>query len=346
MAEAMIEVSVIIPVYNTEKNLEQCVRSVMGQTLSAIEIICVDDGSTDGSRAILERLAGEDARITVIAQENAGAGAARNRGMDRAKGRYLSFLDADDFFEPDMLEAALEKAKAQDAQVIVFGADFYDDRTGASRPCIYGVREDMMPEKRPFAGTDVERDIFKIVVGWAWDKLFLADFVRENGLRFQEQRTTNDAFFVFMAMAKAQRITTLPRILAHQRRHAGGTLSVTREKSWMCFYQALSAMRDQLKAWGLYERFEQDFINYALHFTLWNLNTLKDPTKGKLYGELRGGWFEALGVTGYPKEKFYHAGEYAQYRLIMALPYNPLLLRTAGFAQRGATYILRKLRRR
>lgn len=344
MAEAMIDVSVIIPVYNTEKNLEQCVRSVMGQTLSAIEIICVDDGSTDGSRAILERLAGEDARITVIAQENAGAGAARNRGMDRAKGRYLSFLDADDFFEPDMLEAALEKAKAQEAQVIVFGADFYDDRTGASRPCIYGLREDMMPEKRPFAGTDVERDIFKIVVGWAWDKLFLADFVRENGLRFQEQRTTNDAFFVFMAMARAQRITTLPRILAHQRRHAGGTLSVTREKSWMCFYQALSAMRDQLKAWGLYERFEQDFINYALHFSLWNLNTLKDPTKGKLYGELRGGWFEALGVTHYPKEKFYHAGEYAQYRLIMALPYNPLLLKAAGFAQRGATYIRRKIR--
>ena len=190
MAEAMIEVSVIIPVYNTEKNLEQCVRSVMGQTLSTIEIICVDDGSTDGSKAILERLAGEDARITVIAQENAGAGAARNRGMDRAKGRYLSFLDADDFFEPDMLEAALEKAKAQDAQVIVFGADFYDDRTGASRPCIYGVREDMMPEKRPFAGTDVERDIFKIVVGWAWDKLFLADFVRENGLRRSEEHTS------------------------------------------------------------------------------------------------------------------------------------------------------------
>lgn len=335
-----------MPVYNVEGYLRQCLDSFANQTLREIEVICVDDGSTDGTPAILRELAQEDPRIRVVAQENAGAGAARNRGMDMARGRYLSFLDADDFFEPDMLEAATERAKAHDAQVTVFAADFYDDRTGASRPCIYGLREDMMPEKRPFAGTDVERDIFKTVVGWAWDKLFLADFVRENGLRFQEQRTTNDAFFVFMAMARAQRITTLNRVLAHQRRHAGGTLSVTREKSWMCFYQALSAMRDQLKAWGLYERFEQDFINYALHFTLWNLNTLKDPTKGKLYGELRSGWFEALGVTGYPKEKFYHAGEYAQYRLIMALPYNPLLLKAAGFAQRGATYILRKLRRR
>lgn len=339
----MIDVSVIIPVYNAEENVEQCVQSVMAQTLRNIEIICVDDGSADGSLEILRRLAAQDPRIVVIEQENAGAGAARNNGMARASGRYLSFLDADDFFEKDMLEAAFDKAERENAQIVVFGADFYNNQTNSFRPCYYSLREELMPAHRPFAGTDVERDIFKTVVGWAWDKLFLREFAEENNLRFQEQRTTNDMLFVFSALARAQRITTVSRVLAHQRRNAGATLSVTREKSWMCFFEALLALRAQLHSWQLYDRFEQDFINYALHFSLWNLNTLKDPTKRKLYGALRGGWFEELGVTGYPREKFYNPFEYAQYRIIMALPYQRQLLWLVDFIYRGSRFVRRKL---
>ena len=192
---------------------------------------------------------------------------------------------------------------------------------------------------------EIEQDIFKVVVGWAWDKLFLASFVRENGLLFQEQRTTNDMLFVFSALVKAQRISTVPEILAHQRRYAGGTLSVTREKSWMCFYHALIALRGQLKAWGLYERFEQDYINYALHFSLWNLNTLSDPTKKKLYNQLRTEWFRDLGIADYPKDGFYHKGEYAQYVQIMKWPYNKLLQRIVGTMQRGWTWIQRQAER-
>lgn len=202
----------------------------------------------------------------------------------------------------------------------------------------------MLPDHRPFAGVEIEKDVFKVVVGWAWDKLFRADFVRENGLLFQEQRTSNDMLFVFSALVKAQRISTVPEILAHQRRHAGGTLSVTREQSWMCFYHALIALREQLKAWGLYERFEQDYINYALHFSLWNLNTLSDPTKKKLYQQLRKEWFRELGIVDYPKEKFYHRGEYAQYLQIMKWPYSRLLQRIIGFGQRGMTWVRRKIR--
>ena len=147
--------------------------------------------------------------------------------------------------------------------------------------------------------------------------------------------------FVFSALVKAQRISTLTDTLAHQRRHAGGTLSVTREKSWMCFYDALIALRDQLKAWGLYERFEQDYINYALHFSLWNVNTLSDPTKKKLYNQLRKEWFGELGIVDYPKEKFFHRGEYAQYVQIMKWPYSKGLQKMIGYAQRGMTGIRR-----
>ena len=100
------KVSVIVPVYNAQSHLRQCLDSIMGQTLREIEILCVDDGSTDGSAQILEEYKGCDPRLHVIMQENIGAGAARNRGLAEASGEYLSFLDADDFFEPDMLECA------------------------------------------------------------------------------------------------------------------------------------------------------------------------------------------------------------------------------------------------
>ena len=118
-------VSVILPCYNGEKNLKQCINSVRNQTLKEIDIICVDDGSTDSTVDILKELQKEDPRIVLIQQKNAGAGAARNVGLDRATGKYLSFLDADDFFEPDMLEKSVAAAEKYEADYIVFRADRY-----------------------------------------------------------------------------------------------------------------------------------------------------------------------------------------------------------------------------
>ena len=106
-----VKVSVILPVYNASDYLHQCMDSIVGQTLKDIEIICVDDGSTDNSLDILKEYEQKDKRVKVIQQKNAGAGAARNNGLSIATGEYLSFLDSDDFFEPDMLEKAYEKAK-------------------------------------------------------------------------------------------------------------------------------------------------------------------------------------------------------------------------------------------
>ena len=104
-----IKVSVILPVYNGEKYIKKCMESLISQTLKEIEIICVDDGSVDGTLEALKEYENLD-NVTVITQENAGAGAARNKGMSYAKGEYLSFLDADDIFEKDMLEVAYNKA--------------------------------------------------------------------------------------------------------------------------------------------------------------------------------------------------------------------------------------------
>ena len=135
-------VSVIIPVYNAEKFLKQCLNSVISQTLKEIEIICVDDGSTDNTNAILKAFSEKDQRITVIHQQNAGAGAARNNGLRRAKGKYLSFLDADDFFEKTMLERAVSKIEEDQAEFVVFRCNQYLEDQKKFKNIRYSLRED------------------------------------------------------------------------------------------------------------------------------------------------------------------------------------------------------------
>ena len=308
-----VKVSVIIPVYNVEKYLNQCLDSIVGQTLRDIEIICVDDGSTDRSSEILKEYQKKDDRIKVIRQENAGAGAARNKGMDNAQGKYLSFLDADDFFESDMLEEAYACAEKDRADYIVFKSGQYNTEEDKYNYPKWVFQEEHLPPYRPFNYRQLTRNIFRVFVGWAWDKLYLREFVEREHLRFQEQRTSNDLLFVFSALVVAKRISTCPKVLAHQRRDASDSLSKTREKSWQCFYDALVALRNRIIEEGKFHELEKDFINYALHFTLWNYTSLAEPTKSLLKEKLKNGWLEDLGIAGKPESYFTQKNDYKQY---------------------------------
>lgn len=309
-------VSVVLPIYNAADYVVENIRSLAAQTLDDIEIICVDDGSTDGTPALLDELAREDARLVVIHKENGGAGSARNAGLAVARGEYLSILDIDDSFEPDMLQKAYAAAKRDDLDIVVFRSDEYYVESGEYKPIPWTIHADLLPGQSVFAGTDVPKDIFKLFVGWSWDKLIRASFVREHGLRFQEIRTTNDMLFVFSAVVRAERIGVIEDVLVHHRKDVG-SLSVTREKSWGCFYEALTALGEQLRAWGLYERFERDYLNYCIHAALWNVRTLAEPTRTLLKNKLASEWFENLGVTAHDESYFYNKGEYAGYRRLM-----------------------------
>lgn len=305
-------VSVIMPVYNGETYLRQCLDSVVNQTLKEIEIICVDDGSSDRSVEILKEYAAKDERVMVLQQANAGAGAARNNGLSKASGKYLSFLDSDDFFETDMLEKAVEKIAADRADFVVFRCDHYLNDTNTFKKAAYTLKKQTLPPYMPFNFRQITDNVFKAFVGWAWDKVYDREFVMKHNLKFQEQRTSNDMLFVFSALVLAKRITCLDTVLAHQRRNNGESLSNTREKSWFCFYNALKALRDVLKEKRLYEELKKDFVNYAVHFSLWNLNTITGDCYEKLYTKLHEEWFEELEVTGHDEDYFYNKTEYKQ----------------------------------
>ena len=311
-------VSVIIPVYNVKSYLNQCLDSVLAQTLQDIEVICVNDSSTDGSLSVLEEYAQKDKRVKVVTQPNGGAGAARNNGLSLATGKYLSFLDSDDFFEPDMLELAYKKAEEDRADFVVFKSDQYYTDKKQYVDVSWTLREKEIPPYTPFNHRQMTDNIFKIFVGWAWDKLYNREFVLQHHLQFQEQRTSNDLLFVFSAVALAKRISIVKKVLAHQRRDAKDSLSKTRENSWHCFYDALTALRDRLRAEGLYKEMEKDFINYALHFSLWNIRTLAEPTKSILINKMNEEWLEDLGISGKPENYFYNKSEYKEYRKVFS----------------------------
>lgn len=313
----MAQVSVIIPVYNAEQYLEKCIGSITAQTLEDIEILCVDDGSTDSSLEILNKLQSQDGRIRVITQPNGGAGAARNTGLRHSAGKYLSFLDADDFFEPNMLEEAVAAAEQYKAEMVVFNSDQYHMDTDSFVEVPWVLHKRDIPPYMPFTYRCLTDNVFKTFVGWAWDKLFLREFVLEQEIWFQEQRTTNDMLFVFTVLVSAKRIAVVDKVLAHQRRGSSESLSVTRERSWHCFYDALTALRGRLEQQNIFWELEQDYINYALHFCLWNLNTLAEPTHSMLAEKLRKEWFAALQIAGKPEAYFYEKDEYDQYLGLM-----------------------------
>ena len=121
------KISVIVPVYNSIECLERCVRSICGQTYGNLEILLVDDGSTDGTGELCESLALEDCRIRTYHKENGGASSARNVGIRMASGAYLGFVDSDDYIEPDMYELMMNEAQGQRGDVVQISRDEVDE---------------------------------------------------------------------------------------------------------------------------------------------------------------------------------------------------------------------------
>ena len=306
-----IDVSVIIPVYNVENYLRQCLDSLLAQTLKNIEIICVDDGSTDKSLAILlEYKEKYPETFIVVSQKNSGAGLARNKGMEIARGRYLSFLDADDFFEQDMLSKSFQYCEANDLDFCVFRSDRYHNDSGKYEKIPWTIKNNYLPSQEVFSATDIQQYVFQIFNGWAWDKLYKRDFINKIQIKFQDLRTTNDAFFVFIANTQAERIGVIDEIYAHHRVSLTNSLSVTREKSWDCCLKAMIAIKEELIKRHQYEMYKRSYCNWALNFCLWNVRTLVgEPQKNLLY-VLQKEYLRKLDLIDKKADFFYNYHEY------------------------------------
>lgn len=210
------KISVIMPVYNVEKYVGRAIESVLNQTFGDFELLVVDDGSTDGSGRVCDRYASRDARVQVFHQQNSGAPAARNFAMDRARGDYLCFMDADDWVEPQMMERMHGFACEGDLELVVAG--FYIDTycDDAASDCFrqtLSVETQVYPSQRAFR-EDAYRLFDRNLLYTPWNKLYLRSYVEERSLRFP-QTFWDDFPFVLSVIRDVERVGVMQDAFYH-----------------------------------------------------------------------------------------------------------------------------------
>ncbi len=247
----MPKVSVIIPVYNVGKYLSECLESVINQTLSDIEIICVNDGSTDNSLEILREYEKKDNRIIVFDKGNTGAGDSRNKGIDLAKGEYLKFIDADDFIPPNALELCYQNATKFDVDILIFhsfhimpNGSFYKKVRVMDH--VFNMKE--CPERAFNYFPSIHNKVYK------------TSFIKDNQIYFNNLPTCNDVFFAYFSALSANRIYTLDEVLYTWRGANPPNITSNRQKTAVCIVKAMENLKNKLIHEGIYEIFEKSFI--------------------------------------------------------------------------------------
>lgn len=329
----MARVSVVIPVYNIEEHLRQCLDSVRAQTLDDIEIICVDDGSTDGSPEILARYAAEDSRFRIVTQQNAGPGAARNAGLALASGEYVIFLDSDDWFEADFLQQMTDRAVQTGADVTICRGVEFDTATGREYPSEWMLKTQYLPGGESFSPREAADHVFQFTYGWPWDKLYRLDYIRREGITYPTVSNSEDLVFVFPSIAAAGTVTVLERVLVHHRVNRGASVSnASRNQAPEQPYAAMELCRQELEKRGLYGVFQRSFLAWAMEFSIWNVANIRDGhTRKALFLDLKRVRLPQMASGGHSAAYCGDRATYAKYLLVRYAPYPVFNIVLAGY---------------
>ncbi|NLM74445.1 MAG: glycosyltransferase [Clostridiaceae bacterium] len=311
------KVSVIVPVYNAGRYLRDCLDTIISQSLEDIEIICVNDGSTDDSTEILAQYQGKDSRIRVITQENKGGGNARNAGLDVARGEYLSFLDADDYFEKEMLKLASEQADETSADVVLFDAYTFNCVTGQTGEPSWILEQQFIPPQKVFSKTDIPETILQLSACCVWNKLYRRKMIQRENIRFQQLASADDTYFSVMALILAQRVTVLNKRLMYYRLNNATGQQSGRTKNPLNQYIAFKTIKEALEQRNLYDMLERTFTNRAAGNTLVNLEAMGTGSSFELlYEYTRTEIFRNFKFDQREKEYFYNPNFYERLQMI------------------------------
>lgn len=216
------KVSIIVPLYNAEKYLEKCISSIVGQTYRNIEIILINDGSTDRSHEICYKFKTQDPRISYIYQNNSGVGTARNRGLDVSSGEYIMFVDSDDWLERDYVSIMVNNIDENDIIVSSFTEETEADTISVKS--FNKIRNDEIIDSRSKIFLDcVNKKIYTYLV---WGKLYKKQIIRDT--RFVNQSYSEDAIFIRDVFCKCSNIKIIHNTGYHYRLDSGVTNDVTR----------------------------------------------------------------------------------------------------------------------
>ena len=274
-------VSIIIPVYNVEKYLDRCIQSVLNQSYEDLEVILVNDGSTDKSSEMCDAYSEVDSRIKVFHKNNGGLSDARNAGLEVATGEYIIFLDSDDYVENTMVEDAVEVMEKNNSDVVIWGyyADFVDEYenliSSKSRTCISGSFS-----KRDLMEFTITTELIGIL-GYAWNKMYKKDLLLENDFKFTKGLSlVEDIVFNSPVLAKAERISFIERQYVHYMQRPRETLGA---KFYDNYYDlktmSINSVRSMLHEWGKNEQEISPAINQIGYETLKSTTRLLSKAK-------------------------------------------------------------------
>lgn len=247
------KISVIVPVYNTEQYVERCIRSILAQTYENLEIICVDDGSTDKSGSILDKMSKEDDRLHVIHNKKSGVGISRNIAMQKATGDYYGFVDSDDYVASDMYRKLLEAIEENNTDIVT--CSYYFDYDGKIEIAKNEREVPSFPMKmKTFLQYVWERDVYKGVANYLWTKLFRKKLIKnDNGElldKFGDEFSATDLIFSVKICGRAEDIIYIDDPLYYYMQRSDSIVhnSLTQMKtlSWVKAYeQVLDIYQEQ-----------------------------------------------------------------------------------------------------
>lgn len=282
-----VKVSVIVPVYNVDKYLKKCLDSLINQTLNDIEIICVNDGSTDSSLEILECYANKDSRINVISQSNKGLSGARNTGLKHVKGQYTIFIDSDDWLDLKALELLYNKSIELNLDMLFYQILNFNENNDSFEKTEYGCMNsiDRSFDEKVFSYMDVLDVLFKIPHS-AVNKLYKTSFLNNIDAEFPEGLNYEDVLFFFKVFLKASRASILRKPLYFYRIREDSITGISREKS-LDIFEILENSKEIINNTDILNTNLQDFLLYLIVNFKFVYSTVSDDYKDVFLNKLK-----------------------------------------------------------
>lgn len=309
-----MKISIIVPIYNCEKYLEKCLDSILKQTYSNWELILVDDGSSDNSYNICSMYADKDRRISVFTQKNAGAGVARNYGIEKSTGEYLMFCDSDDFLYSGALDRFVEVAQKRNSDLIISG---YNEFRYENDKIIFCKKNEAIEREiiSPIEARIMYITLYKNYLNQApWAKIYKASIIKENNVRFSELKRCQDIVFNIKYYEYVNKVSIIKDRLYNYQTPNG--YEYIRKFPLNMIYIRIEIdelITSTLKRWNVYDNSCKSYLNLALatdilvcaklnYLNNWNLSKdnrqdyIKNLTSNKKVREI-------LSYTGYGFKK-------------------------------------------
>ena len=284
------KVSIVVPIYNVEKYLNECVDSILGQTLKDIEVILVDDGSPDNCAKIVDEYAKKDSRVVAVHQQNSGYSAAVNKGIDLAKGEYIGIIESDDWIEPDMYESLYKDAKKNQTDITKGLFYFYNPTLSpANQNKTYANPNEIDLRLAPNGAFHVTE--WPRIIGFhasIWSSIYRADFVKKIKIPETAGASYQDFPFMIEVMCKAKRISVVKKPFVHWRNEPEqGNSTSARGKKLLLMGKNTETGLKIIKESGYYEQLKEPFYAHALWTNIGFFYRIEKQYKDDYYKILR-----------------------------------------------------------